>query len=152
MLPARLIGEKAETKGKIEFLLLRRIDKDTWECLAKPGKRAKVGAKFTFGDGILEAEVVEIGDEGNRIVRFTYEGIFEEILDRLGEMPLPPYIHEKLEDRERYQTVYSKENGGPSSARNYGIKCSKSEYLCFIDSDDTINKNFIKNTIKTVYK
>ena len=124
VLPARLIGEKAETKGKIEFLLLRRIDKDTWECLAKPGKRAKVGAKFTFGDGILEAEVVEIGDEGNRIVRFTYEGIFEEILDRLGEMPLPPYIHEKLEDRERYQTVYSKEEGS-AAAPTAGLHFTK---------------------------
>lgn len=124
VLPARLIGEKAETKGKIEFLLLRRIDKDTWECLAKPGKRAKVGTKFTFGDGILEAEVVEIGDEGNRIVRFTYEGIFEEILDRLGEMPLPPYIHEKLEDRERYQTVYSKEEGS-AAAPTAGLHFTK---------------------------
>lgn len=124
VLPARLIGEKAETKGKIEFLLLRRIDKDTWECLAKPGKRAKVGAKFTFGDGILEAEVMEIGDEGNRIVKFTYEGIFEEILDRLGEMPLPPYIHEKLADKERYQTVYSKEEGS-AAAPTAGLHFTK---------------------------
>lgn len=124
VLPARLIGEKKDTKGKIEFLLLRRVEKDKWECLAKPGKRAKIGTRFTFGDGILEAEVVEIGEEGNRIVEFYYEGIFEQILDQLGEMPLPPYIHEKLEDRERYQTVYSKEQGS-AAAPTAGLHFTK---------------------------
>lgn len=120
VIPARLIGSKEESGGKIEFLLLKRIDRDTWEALAKPGRRAKPGARFTFGEGILTAEVVEVQDDGNRIVRFEYEGIFEEILDRLGEMPLPPYITEKLADRERYQTVYSKEEGS-SAAPTAGL-------------------------------
>ena len=111
VMPARLIGEKEETGGKIEFLLLKRIEGDKWECLAKPGKKAKVGAMFTFGEGKLKAVVREIGLEGNRVIEFIYNGIFEEILDELGQMPLPPYIHEKLDDRERYQTVYSKEKG-----------------------------------------
>ncbi|GKX66031.1 tRNA preQ1(34) S-adenosylmethionine ribosyltransferase-isomerase QueA [Inconstantimicrobium mannanitabidum] len=124
VLPARLIGEKEESGGKIEFLLLKRIDKDTWECLAKPGKKAKVGARFSFGDGILIAEVTAIGEEGNRIIRFSYEGIFEEILDRLGQMPLPPYIHERLEDKERYQTVYSKEEGS-AAAPTAGLHFTK---------------------------
>jgi len=115
VMPARLIGEKEDTHGKIEFLLLKRIEKDKWECLAKPGKSARVGRKFTFGDGKLKAEVVEVKDDGNRIVEFFYDGIFEEVLDALGEMPLPPYIHERLEDRERYQTVYSKENGSAAA-------------------------------------
>lgn len=124
VLPARLIGEKEETGSKIEFLLLKRIGKDTWECLAKPGKKAKVGTKFSFGKGILLAEVIELGEEGNRIVRFSYEGIFEEILDRLGQMPLPPYIHETLEDKERYQTVYSKEQGS-AAAPTAGLHFTK---------------------------
>ncbi|ACD23197.1 tRNA preQ1(34) S-adenosylmethionine ribosyltransferase-isomerase QueA [Clostridium botulinum] len=115
VMPARLIGEKEGTGGKIEFLLLKRVEKDRWECLAKPGKSARVGRRFTFGDGKLKAEVVEVKDNGNRIVEFYYEGIFEEVLDSLGEMPLPPYIHERLEDRERYQTVYSKENGSAAA-------------------------------------
>ncbi|WP_160671347.1 tRNA preQ1(34) S-adenosylmethionine ribosyltransferase-isomerase QueA [Clostridium sp. C8-1-8] len=115
VLPARLIGEKEGSKGKIEFLLLKRLDNDRWECLAKPGKRAKVGTKFSFGDGKLKAEVKEIGEEGNRIIDFTYEGIFEQVLDELGQMPLPPYIHEKLDDKERYQTVYSKEKGSAAA-------------------------------------
>ncbi|MBN1047961.1 tRNA preQ1(34) S-adenosylmethionine ribosyltransferase-isomerase QueA [Clostridium botulinum] len=115
VMPARLIGEKEGTGGKIEFLLLKRVDKDRWECLAKPGKSARVGRRFTFGDGKLKAEVVEVKENGNRIVEFYYEGIFEEVLDSLGEMPLPPYIHERLEDRERYQTVYSKENGSAAA-------------------------------------
>ncbi|NFH68564.1 tRNA preQ1(34) S-adenosylmethionine ribosyltransferase-isomerase QueA [Clostridium botulinum] len=115
VMPARLIGEKEGTGGKIEFLLLKRVDKDRWECLAKPGKSARVGRRFTFGDGKLKAEVVEVKENGNRIVEFYYEGIFEEVLDSLGEMPLPPYIHEILEDRERYQTVYSKENGSAAA-------------------------------------
>ncbi|BCZ47128.1 S-adenosylmethionine:tRNA ribosyltransferase-isomerase [Clostridium gelidum] len=115
VMPARLLGEKEDTHGKIEFLLLKRIEKDKWECLAKPGKSAKVGRRFTFGDGKLKAEVVEVKEDGNRIIEFFYDGIFEEVLDALGEMPLPPYIHERLEDRERYQTVYSKENGSAAA-------------------------------------
>lgn len=115
VLPARLIGEKSETGGKIEFLLLKRIEGDKWECLAKPGKRARIGAEFTFGDGKLKAVVVDILEEGNRIIEFKYDGIFEQVLDELGQMPLPPYIHEKLEDKERYQTVYSKEKGSAAA-------------------------------------
>lgn len=115
VLPARLIGEKEETGGKIEFLLLKRIEGDKWECLAKPGRKAKVGTVFTFGEGKLKAVVREIGEEGNRIIEFKYDGIFEQVLDELGQMPLPPYIHEKLEDKERYQTVYSKEKGSAAA-------------------------------------
>ncbi|MDC4241118.1 tRNA preQ1(34) S-adenosylmethionine ribosyltransferase-isomerase QueA [Clostridium tertium] len=115
VMPARLIGEKEGTGGKIEFLLLKRIEGDRWECLAKPGKRAKVGQKFTFGEDKLTCTVVDIVEEGNRIIEFSYEGIFEQVLDELGEMPLPPYITEKLEDKERYQTVYSKEKGSAAA-------------------------------------
>ena len=115
VLPARLIGEKEETGGKIEFLLLKRIEGDKWECLAKPGRKAKVGTVFTFGEGKLKAIVREIGEEGNRIIEFKYDAIFEQVLDELGQMPLPPYIHEKLEDKERYQTVYSKEKGSAAA-------------------------------------
>lgn len=115
VMPARLIGEKEVTGGKIEFLLLKRLEGDKWECLAKPGKSARVGRRFTFGNGKLRAEVVDVLENGNRIIVFEYEGIFEQVLDSLGEMPLPPYIHERLEDRERYQTVYSKENGSAAA-------------------------------------
>lgn len=115
VMPARLIGQKEETGSKIEFLLLKRIEGDKWECLAKPGKRAKVGQRFTFGDGKLKCVVVDIVEEGNRIIEFSYEGIFEQVLDELGEMPLPPYITERLEDKERYQTVYSKEKGSAAA-------------------------------------
>ncbi|MDV4152222.1 tRNA preQ1(34) S-adenosylmethionine ribosyltransferase-isomerase QueA [Clostridium sp. AL.422] len=115
VMPARLIGEKEGTGGKIEFLLLKRIEGDKWECLAKPGKRAKIGQTFTFGEGKLKCKVVDIIEEGNRIIEFSYEGIFEQVLDELGEMPLPPYITEKLDDRERYQTVYSKEKGSAAA-------------------------------------
>ncbi|AWI06826.1 tRNA preQ1(34) S-adenosylmethionine ribosyltransferase-isomerase QueA [Clostridium drakei] len=115
VLPARLIGSKENTGGKIEFLLLKRIDKDKWETLVKPGKRAQVGTRFVFGDGELKAEVVSVEEDGNRIVQFEYEGIFEEVLDKLGQMPLPPYIKEKLEDKEMYQTVYSKEQGSAAA-------------------------------------
>lgn len=124
VLPARLIGEKEKTKGKIEFLLLKRIERDTWQTLVKPGKRAKIGTFFTFGDGILRAEVIGISDEGSRIVKFYFEGIFEEVLDRLGEMPLPPYITERLEDKEQYQTVYSKNNGS-AAAPTAGLHFTK---------------------------
>lgn len=115
VLPARLIGSKVETGGKMEFLLLRRIDANTWETLVKPGKRAKIGAEFEFGDGSLKATIKSIGEDGNRIVEFKYDGIFEEILDKLGQMPLPPYITEELEDNEEYQTVYSKNNGSAAA-------------------------------------
>ena len=114
-MPARLIGAKEGTGGKIEFLLLKRLEGDKWECLAKPGKSAKPGRRFEFGDGKLKCEVLEVLDTGNRIIEFEYDGIFEEVLDSLGEMPLPPYIHERLEDRERYQTVYSKEKGSAAA-------------------------------------
>lgn len=115
VIPARLIGTKEGSGGKIELLLLKRIDKDTWETLVKPGKKAKVGAKFEFGEGLLKAEVKSIAEEGNRIIEFHYKGIFEEILDKLGQMPLPPYITERLEDREQYQTVYSKYEGSAAA-------------------------------------
>lgn len=124
VIPARLLGIKEDTEGKIEFLLLNRKMLDTYECLAKPGKRARKGAKFTFGDGLLKAEVLEVLENGNRIVKFSYDGVFEEILDRLGEMPLPPYIKEKLEDRERYQTVYSREEGS-AAAPTAGLHFTK---------------------------
>jgi len=115
VMPARLYGAKEGSGGKMEFLLLNRHEDDIWETLVKPGKRGKVGAKFVFGNGELKAEVVEVLDNGNRKVKFYYNGIFEEVLDRLGEMPVPPYIEEKLEDRERYQTVYSKEVGSAAA-------------------------------------
>ena len=111
VLPARLMGVKEVSGGKMEFLLLKRIDKNKWETLVKPGKKAGIGTRFVFGNGELKAQVISIEAEGNRIVEFEYEGIFEEVLDRLGQMPLPPYITEKLDDKEQYQTVYSKEKG-----------------------------------------
>ena len=115
VIPARLIGEKVDTGGKIEFLLLKRTEEDTWQALVKPGKRAKIGTKFSFGNGKLIGEVVGLAEEGSRIIKFHYEGIFEEVLDELGNMPLPPYITERLEERERYQTVYSKHNGSAAA-------------------------------------
>lgn len=124
VMPARLIGEKSVTGGKIEFLLLKRIEGDKWECLAKPGKRAKIGTEFTFGEGKLKCKVVDIVEEGNRIIEFSYDGIFEQVLDELGEMPLPPYITERLDDRERYQTVYSKEQGS-AAAPTAGLHFTK---------------------------
>lgn len=115
VIPARLIGEKEGTGGKVEILLLKRLADDVWETLVKPGKKLRPGALVTFGDGRLKAEILEIADEGNRLVKFYYEGIFEEILDSLGEMPLPPYITHKLEDKEMYQTVYAKFNGSAAA-------------------------------------
>ena len=115
ILPARLYGIKPETGGHVELLLLKNTQGDDWEVLAKPAKRLRVGAQISFGDGRLTATVVEELDHGGRIVRFGYEGIFLEVLESLGEMPLPPYIHEKLADRERYQTVYAKENGSAAA-------------------------------------
>lgn len=115
VLPARLYGSKPETGGHVELLLLKNTQGDDWEVLAKPAKRLRVGSQISFGDGRLTATVVEELDHGGRIVRFGYEGIFLEVLESLGEMPLPPYIHEKLADRERYQTVYAKENGSAAA-------------------------------------
>ena len=115
VLPARLYGYKPETNGHVELLLLKNTQGDQWEVLAKPAKRLRVGAKVEFGDGRLLATVVEELEHGGRIVEFSYDGIFLEVLESLGEMPLPPYIHEKLEDRERYQTVYAKENGSAAA-------------------------------------
>ncbi|MBQ7371022.1 MAG: tRNA preQ1(34) S-adenosylmethionine ribosyltransferase-isomerase QueA [Blautia sp.] len=115
VIPARLYGQKADTGAMIEILLLKRKENDTWECLVKPGKKARPGAKITFGDGILTGEITDIVEEGNRLIHFTYEGIFEEILDRLGEMPLPPYITHKLKDKNRYQTVYAKHDGSAAA-------------------------------------
>ena len=115
VLPARLYGTKPETGGDVELLLLNNTQGDSWEVLAKPAKRLRVGTRVSFGDGRLTATVTEELEHGGRIVRFDYQGIFLEVLESLGEMPLPPYIHEKLEDRERYQTVYAKENGSAAA-------------------------------------
>ena len=115
VLPARLIGEKKDTGAKVELLLLTRKDINTWETLVKPGKKAKPGDKIIFGNGKLEAEILEIIEGGNRIVKFHYDGVFEEILDELGEMPLPPYITQRLEDKNRYQTVYAKQQGSAAA-------------------------------------
>jgi len=124
VLPARLYGIKPETGGHVELLLLKNTQGDDWEALAKPAKRLRVGSQISFGDGRLTATVVEELDHGGRIVRFGYEGIFLEVLESLGEMPLPPYIHEKLADRERYQTVYAKENGS-AAAPTAGLHFTK---------------------------
>lgn len=115
VIPARLLGEKEDTKVPVEILLLRRIDKDHWETLVRPGRRLKKGVTVSFGDGILRAEIGDTTSAGGRIVHFLYEGIFEELLDKLGEMPLPPYIHEKLQDPNQYQTVYAKQEGSAAA-------------------------------------
>ena len=115
VIPARLYGHKEETGALIEILLLKRKENDIWECLVKPGKKARPGAVIDFGEGLLTGEIIDIVDEGNRLIQFHYDGIFEEILDQLGEMPLPPYIKEKLDDPERYQTVYSKTPGSAAA-------------------------------------
>ena len=115
VIPARLMGVKEDTGAAIEVLLLKRRDNDVWETLVKPGKKARPGAKIVFGDGCLRAEVLDVEEEGNRLIRFDYEGIFEEVLDRLGEMPLPPYITHKLQDKNRYQTVYAKYEGSAAA-------------------------------------
>ena len=120
VIPARLIGEKEGTLGKVEILLLKRREKDVWETLVKPGKKAKVGARISFGGGLLVGEVQEIVEEGNRLIRFEYQGIFEEILDHLGQMPLPPYITHQLEDKSRYNTVYAK-HAGSAAAPTAGL-------------------------------
>lgn len=140
VLPARLIGAKENSGGRMEFLLLKRIDFNTWETLVKPGKRASIGSRFLFGNGELTAEVVDIGQEGSRIVKFSFEGVFEEVLDRLGQMPLPPYITETLEDKERYQTVYSKEVGS-AAAPTAGLHFT--EELLNTIADKGINIAFV---------
>lgn len=127
VLPARLIGEKAETGAKIEVLLLKSLGDDRWETLVKPGKRVKPGAEIVFGDGLLRCICEEVTETGGRIVRFQYDGIFFEILDKLGAMPLPPYIHEQLEDKDRYQTVYARERGS-AAAPTAGLHFTQ-EYL-----------------------
>lgn len=124
VMPARLIGHKEISGGKIEFLLLKRTGKDTWETLVKPGRKAQIGTEFIFGNGELKGKVLDITEGGERIVHFDYEGVFEEVLDRLGQMPLPPYIKEKLEDKEMYQTVYSKEVGS-AAAPTAGLHFTK---------------------------
>lgn len=115
VIPARLYGVKEDTGAAIEILLLKRVDGNTWECLSRPGKKARVGARIVFGEGLLVGEIVDVVEEGNRLIRFEYDGIFEEILDKLGEMPLPPYITHKLKDKSRYQTVYAKYDGSAAA-------------------------------------
>lgn len=115
VIPARIYGTKMETGAYVEFLLLTQKENDVWECLCKPGKRAKIGTKFDFGDGKLHGEVIDVQEDGNRIVRFTCDGNIFAVLDEIGQMPLPPYIKEKLENKERYQTVYSKELGSAAA-------------------------------------
>ena len=124
VLPARLMGTKEDTGATIEVLLLKRRENDIWETLVKPGKKAKPGTKIVFGDGLLKAEVLEVVEEGNRLIQFQYEGIFEEVLDKLGEMPLPPYITHKLQDKNRYQTVYAKYEGS-AAAPTAGLHFTK---------------------------
>lgn len=127
VIPARLLGEKEGTGAAVEVFLLKRLNDSTWETLVKPGKKLRPGARVLFGGGILKAEILEVLEEGNRLVRFEYEGIFEEILDKLGEMPLPPYITHKLQDKNRYQTVYAKYDGS-AAAPTAGLHFTK-EYL-----------------------
>ena len=115
VIPARLFGSKEGTEAKIEILLLKRKENDVWETLVKPGKKAKPGTRISFGDGLLTGEVIDVVEEGNRLIKFTYDGIFEEILDQLGHMPLPPYITHQLKDKNRYQTVYAKHDGSAAA-------------------------------------
>ena len=124
VIPARLMGTKKDTGATIEVLLLKRRENDIWETLVKPGKKAKPGTVITFGEGLLTGTVVDIVDEGNRLIQFSYEGIFEEVLDKLGEMPLPPYITHKLQDKNRYQTVYAKYEGS-AAAPTAGLHFTK---------------------------
>ena len=124
VIPARLYGVKEDTGAHIEILLLKRRENDVWETLVRPGKKAKPGTRLTFGDGRLKAEVIDVVEEGNRLIHFEYEGIFEEILDQLGEMPLPPYITHKLQDKNRYQTVYAKHEGS-AAAPTAGLHFTK---------------------------
>ncbi len=132
VIPARLYGQKEETGANIEVLLLKRHTDDVWETLVRPGKKAKPGTRLVFGDGLLKAEVIDVVEEGNRMIRFSYNGIFEEILDQLGEMPLPPYITHKLQDKNRYQTVYAREEGS-AAAPTAGLHFTK-ELLAEIEA------------------
>ncbi len=125
VIPARLLGVKEDTGAAIEVLLLKRRDNDIWETLVKPGKKMKLGAVVSFGDGTLKGTVVDVVEEGNRLIQFSYEGIFEEILDQLGQMPLPPYITHRLEDKSRYQTVYAKYDGSAAAIREKGINIAE---------------------------
>ena len=124
VIPARLIGEREGSGAKVELLLLKRQENDVWETLVKPGKKAKTGDRISFGDGLLVGEIIKVVDEGNRLVKFYYEGIFEEILDKLGQMPLPPYITHQLKDKNRYQTVYAKHEGS-AAAPTAGLHFTK---------------------------
>ncbi len=124
VIPARLLGLKEDTDAHVEILLLKRKEADLWECLVRPGKKLRTGARAVFGDGLLKAEITDTLEDGNRLVRFEYQGIFEEVLDRLGEMPLPPYITHKLQDRNRYQTVYA-EHDGSAAAPTAGLHFTK---------------------------
>lgn len=124
VIPARLLGEREGTGAHVEVLLLKRHEGDVWETLVKPGKKCRPGSRLSFGDGLLKAEVLEMVEEGNRLIHFEYEGIFEEVLDQLGEMPLPPYITHKLQDKNRYQTVYAK-NEGSAAAPTAGLHFTK---------------------------
>ena len=124
VIPARLLGKKEDTGAAVEILLLKRLDDARWEAIVRPGKKLRPGARVSFGEGRLTAEIEEVRDEGNRVIRFTYDGIFEEILDELGQMPLPPYITHQLKDRERYQTVYAKHEGS-AAAPTAGLHFTK---------------------------
>ncbi|MCI5791813.1 MAG: tRNA preQ1(34) S-adenosylmethionine ribosyltransferase-isomerase QueA [Lachnospiraceae bacterium] len=124
VIPARLLGFKEDTGAHVEILLLKRRAGDIWECLVRPGKKLKNGARVQFGDGLLKAEITDVIEDGNRLVKFEYEGIFEEVLDKLGEMPLPPYITHKLQDKNRYQTVYA-EHDGSAAAPTAGLHFTK---------------------------
>ena len=124
VIPARLLGVKEDTGAHVEVLLLRRMQDDVWECLVKPGRKLRKGARVVFGEGLLRGEIQDVAEEGNRLIRFSYEGIFEEVLDRLGEMPLPPYIRHKLKDKNRYQTVYA-EHEGSAAAPTAGLHFTK---------------------------
>ncbi|MCD8370766.1 MAG: tRNA preQ1(34) S-adenosylmethionine ribosyltransferase-isomerase QueA [Clostridiales bacterium] len=132
VIPARLLGVKADTGAKVEVLLLKRKEHDIWETLVKPGRKCRPGAVLSFGDGLLTATVLDIVDEGNRLIQFSYEGIFEEILDQLGQMPLPPYITHQLKDKNRYQTVYAKHEGS-AAAPTAGLHFTK-ELLAQIEA------------------
>lgn len=124
VIPARLYGAREDTGAGIELLLLKRMENDTWETLVKPGKKCRLGARFVFGDGLLRGEIIEVKEDGNRLIHFEYEGIFEEILDKLGQMPLPPYITHELKDKNRYQTVYAKHEGS-AAAPTAGLHFTK---------------------------